>query len=681
MAYQTRYMSLVLALPALLFTNHAAARLCPSVQDFFDLSLEELGSIQITGSTLTEKQLPDVPASVTVFSATEIHTLPVNTVEELMNYVAGMQAYRSSDISSAFPTSVRGRRGNATNVEILVLLNGMRIDNFSVGGTMYSFPNIPLGNVKRIEYIRGPGSAVYGSNAFTGVINIITETPCNSTHLEAGNNGRIKAALQQRWQAQKIDTQLFVTGEREQGESYRVIDPATGDLVSVQDPQYNASLQLNMTIKDKTHLQWVSARNQADGFFTAGTINESFNRSQIQFHAIQLTQEMQWHRDIHTQLQLSAQYSSLRVDDQPITPIPIGSISNPPSTEPLLTVAEFTSTEYNFNWKNDWTITPDSSLQFGLEYRHPRMIRGISSGNYDIEQLSNFQLPVDYYGNFSNPTRITPNVRADISSLYAQLQKQFNSTWEAIAGGRYDYYSQIGGHFSPRLGLIAHASPQDSFKLLYGEAFRAPVTIERYSSNTSTFVGNPDLQPETVTTWELIWLRKMGASHLELNYFYNEFSDAISLQSTGFGREYINSSQRTHSDGVELEWFSYLSDSVQLRASVTRLLNTPDTFYQESHTLFSAALSYDDDTWYGSLTTQYRSSRKTVGQSDGSLEQLKPYWLFAGKVGYRWTAALETYGEIRNALDEEYYTPAATYLSPGVPNRGRELRIGFHWSY
>ena len=95
----------------------------------------------------------------------------------------------------------------------------------------------------------------------------------------------------------------------------------------------------------------------------------------------------------------------------------------------------------------------------------------------------------------------------------------------------------------------------------------------------------------------------------------------------------------------------------------------------------SAAISYQQTSWYGSVTAQYRGSRRTVVQDDGTLKKLDAYWLLAGKAGYRWTPSLETYGEMLNATNEDYLTPASTIIADGIPNRGRELRLGFNWQY
>ena len=141
------------------------------------------------------------------------------------------------------------------------------------------------------------------------------------------------------------------------------------------------------------------------------------------------------------------------------------------------------------------------------------------------------------------------------------------------------------------------------------------------------------------------------------------------------------SSKRNHSDGIELEWLSRFSNVWQLQITATHLMDVPSSFYHEARTLMSAAISYQRNAWYGSVTTQYRGNRRTVVQNDGMLKKLDAYWLLAGKVGYRWTASLETYGEILNATNEDYLTPASTIIADGIPNRSRELRLGFNWYY
>ena len=671
---------LVLMPPFLLSAAPMAAR--AEEPDLFSLSLEQLSEIPVTGSTLTPNNLMDVPASVTVFTAEDIHKLPVHTLEDLMNYVPGLQSYRSSDTPLTSAGSVRGRRLSSSDREILVLLNGMKIDSYFTGGVSGSYASLPLDNIRRVEFIRGPGSAVYGSNAFTGVINIITDDQSRTVRVAAGSNRHLETTIQQAWDSPTISGHLMATVVDDNGQRFDVPDTFSNNTLSTRDPYLHDSVQLQLRFARDTRLQWVYAHNRSDGFYTLGTLDDSFNNFTINYSGLQLQQQLYWQENINSQLLLGAQFTNLLVDDRPMTVVTPGAISNPPSTEPMRVRTDITSTEYSLNWKNDWSLSADSSLQFGAEYRVPQITRGNAYSNYDLAQLAAHQLPINYYGDLSHTTQIVKEDRQDVLGLYVQHQYHINDRWDTIAGGRYDHYSQIGSHFSPRLGLVNHVSHNDSIKLLFGEAFRSPQATELYTINNPVQLGNPHLKPETVSTWEFIWLHQWQHSQLVLNYFYNLFKNAISLQPVAGVRQFVNNHEHERSDGVEAEWSAQFGTAWKFHLTATQLLDTPDAFFREARTLLSATSTYEQGNWYGTLTTYYRSRRETVISADGTLHRLKAYWQVEGKVGYRWSDQLETYGEILNALDKDYWTPTlTTFVKDGIPNRGRELRIGLNWDF
>ena len=142
--------------------------------ELFSMSLEELLQIKVTGSTLTQENLLSVPAAVTVFSYDEIKRMGLDYLDELANLVPGFQSYRSAQSPLENPISSRGRLNSLEAPEILVMVDGQRVDGPRSNGTTVADPKYTLAYIERVEFIRGPGSAVYGSNAMMGVINIIT---------------------------------------------------------------------------------------------------------------------------------------------------------------------------------------------------------------------------------------------------------------------------------------------------------------------------------------------------------------------------------------------------------------------------------------------------------------------------------------------------------------------------
>lgn len=640
--------------------------------DLFEMSLEELSQVTITGSTLTEKSVRDVPASVTVFTRADLQVMAVNSLEDLMNRVPGLQSYRSSDTSIGEPSSIRGRRVSASNREILVLVNGMKIDGYFSGGINSILPKLPLAHVERVEFIRGPGSAVYGSNAFTGVINIITVADVNEVALRAGDHRHTEAHVQHAWADERVRSSLMLQGRDDEGEDFVVRDTLSSARTQTDDPWSSLYLQWQLAIGADTQLQFIGSQSASSNYYAIGNINNGLNLFEVEFAGLMLTQAVHWHPSITSQLNIGGKYAGVK---------PRGTAAALPD-DTIDVKADIRSTELWLGWQNDWQMNERSSVQFGGEYRHPQIIRADAYSNYNLTDVAAGNFPLTDYGDFGFAYDVMQKSRMDVAGLYSQWQMDWSQRWSTIAGLRYDRYSQIGDNISPRLGLLFHADPHNTVKLLSGEAFRAPQAGELYTINNPVISGNQNLEPETVVTSELIWLHQRERGLLSLTYFYNEFDNAIGQGTVNGLRTYANSTQQDISYGVETELQAELAPGFRLLATATWLLKTPDTFFRESNDLYSLSGLYDRDRFYGSISAYYHSDKETLVDNGAHRQTLDSYVVMDLKAGYRWAPDWRTEVEILNLLDEDYYTPTQTSrVLDGVPNRTRELRLGFVWDY
>ena len=135
--------------------------------DLFEMPLEELMQLHVNSSTLTDKTLRTAPSSITVFTHQQIQNLGINYLHELMNYVPGFQSFRQAESGDEYYHSSRGLRVGTSSREVLILVDGQRLNREFDNAT--GAPMMALGNIEKVEFIRGPGSAIYGSNAFAGV--------------------------------------------------------------------------------------------------------------------------------------------------------------------------------------------------------------------------------------------------------------------------------------------------------------------------------------------------------------------------------------------------------------------------------------------------------------------------------------------------------------------------------
>src|SRR5690606_195442 len=143
-----------------------------------------LDAVQVTASRV-ERAVSDIPASVTVLTRDDIERSQAPDLDDLLARQAGIDAARTGGPGSASTVFLRG--GNATHA--LVLVDGVRVS--STGQGVFDFAHLPLDQIERIEIVRGPRAAIWGSDAISGVIHIFTRDPDAATaRLHAGSYGR-----------------------------------------------------------------------------------------------------------------------------------------------------------------------------------------------------------------------------------------------------------------------------------------------------------------------------------------------------------------------------------------------------------------------------------------------------------------------------------------------------------
>lgn len=650
-------------------------------EPLLSMSLEELLEVEITGSTLTKQDLKSVPSAVTVFHHDQIKRLGLDTLDELMNLVPGYQSYRSSASQLDYPFSSRGRRIGTASAEILVLLDGQRLNEARTSGTAVALPRISLKQVERVEFIRGPGSAVYGSNAMLGVINIVSRKGVNEVGFGTGSFDRLQGHLLLSQQTGDLSVDLYGLLDTDNGDTYHVLDSAGGRVVT-DDPRAFQELNLKIDWHD-THIAIQHYQYEADNFVSFNGPGNGVNHRESSFSSLSIRQEVNWNT-VSSQIMLMHDVSRIEVISQASVPGALQAISDPSSTEPLITRSaseDFSETQLLI--ANDWAINFSSSLQFGLELRHLDMPEFITEYNYDLNAYNNGDFPIAWYGGQFGASRVTQHAsQRDIVGVYGQYLHEFKGATELTLGLRYDNFSSNGSQLSPRIGLVQHLSDHQSIKLLYGEAFRAPSEEELNLARDSSFAGNQNLQPETVRSLELIWFGQWNQDSIQLGFFENRFSDAIVSRPNSSGNvEYINLVADERSRGVELEFSHEFNARWLMRTTYTRLVDAAVDSYREADTLLSAMVNYQMHRWNASISAVYHSDREML-LPDGDRLMLDSYTQVYAKAQYNFNEQWRAYLQVKNISNDRYTTPsAATFLAEGVKNRGREVLVGMVWEY
>ncbi len=649
---------------------------------YFTMSLEDLAKVQIIGSTLTEQALKTVPSAVTVFTHEQIKRMGLDSLDELMNLVPGFQSYRSSQTSMSFAFSSRGRRiGNPVS-EIMILVDNQLVNEPRTSGSALFVTNCPLMHIERIEFIRGPGAAVYGSNAMMGVVNIVTRTDVNELSVGYGSFNRRQAYLLASQQIGDVKMDLFGRIDADDGDDYLVQDTFGPDRIYTDDPRKRANLNAKIRWHD-TYLNLQYNQLEAENFYEQSGISNGFNQRSVELGSISLQQDFNW-LSVSSSVWISYFLSNANSTAQFAAPGVLAGISNPASNDALFVDVDFTDySETRFKWHNDWHINDQSSLQFGIELRHIDVPETIVKNNFDLGDLANRNFPIRYYGSLLATTAVQAESNRDIVGLYSQYQRLLFEKTSLILGLRYDKFSSIGSQLSPRLGLVQELSDHHSLKLLYGEAFRAPSENELNLTNTPDFLGNPDLKPEIVKTWELIWMGQWSHTNISLGYFENHFKDSIAQTATGTGALQYNNVYQDPAKGLEFELSHELNEHWLLRATYTYISDKPELSFREAEQLTSLMVNFQQGKWNANLIATWCDEREMLtGGSGTSRISLNDYWQLFGKVNYNFNHNWRGFVQVKNMSDEDYLTPASSSkLTEGIPNRGREIMVGVIWHF
>ena len=644
---------------ALLLPALSGAAVDPN-PDLMALSLEELMQISITSSTLTEETLQTVPASMTVYTRADIRRLGLRDLADLLNYVPGYQGYRTDLNSLNRNISSRGRALSANGSEILVLIDGQRLNNDWSGGASQVDSLISLENVERVEFIRGPGSAIYGSNAMTGVINIVTGSRREAA-LEAGSGQLRRGSFQ--WHAEGVNGKLdvYASSARANGESLTIFNPTTRTEVDSHTPYGAADLYV---------------RGELGEFSLAA---RAISRDAQQYYATGFTDPASTYWDTRSDfLNLGWRHkfgSGMTLDGRLSNSHKAFQLRSAISASGLMLEGGIKEQELD----TQWTLQGDhDKLHWlvGWEWRNPRL----TDTSAHVGTLSNPYSVIALLPQAAENGRI-------INSAFVQLQRPLTDTLAMTVGLRHDDYSDFGGHNSPRLALVQQWGTNDTLKVLYSEAFRAPNRSESGVINSSAIQQNPDLRPETARTTELIWMRVLQTGLVSATLFNTRVKDAIvegTINVPPLKRQPINGALNV--SGAEVEWQYRWSPHWQSRLALTHLFDPASDLHTQSNRLLGGSLSYERQGWSVTFLANYQGGTRDPNEQDvppnittTESTYFGGHAVYGAHVVYRVSSQWDGFLHVDNLFDKSYLMPAFRPENQvGVPGPGRQLTLGVH---
>ncbi|NRR33551.1 TonB-dependent receptor [Oxalobacteraceae bacterium] len=539
-----------------------------SEEDELTLVYGDNDSISIaTGST---QSLRRAPAVAVVITAADIAAIGATDLDQVLEGVAGLHVTRSANNYSPLYV-VRGIYSQFSP-QLLVLQNGLPVTTAYLGNKGNLWGGYPVEHIARIEIIRGPGSALYGSDAFSGVINIITKSAADTPGTEVG--ARLAsfqtrdAWLQHGGKLGPMDLAAYIRVGKSDG-SKSVID---ADAQTRNDSIFGTHASLapgpvstgydaidaNIDLSNGPWRARFGAKyrdNLGTGAGIASALDPVGSQRSERYTASLSWAEPQFTRDWGLGATVVGQQfvQEIPVDFQLLPPglkfptgsFPNGMIGGPDYWERQLRLSAFA----------DYSGIERHHFRIGVGHDDLNMYRTRETRNFTYAP-NGTPIPLPQVVDFSATNPYIYPHRRKIDYIFLQDEWHVAKDWNLTAGVRHDRYSDFGSTTNPRLALVWDASFDLTAKLLYGRAFRAPAFNESYSVANPVALGNPNLKPETNGTAEasFSWQARSDAQlNLTLyRYSMGNIIRTVPNAVAGTGATYANTGDQT-GHGVELE--------------------------------------------------------------------------------------------------------------------------------
>lgn len=538
--------------------------------ELWDLSLDELGKIRITSLASGTRTPVDKAAGVaSVITADDILAMGATDLDQVLESVPGLHVTRSDQAYT--PRYVMRGITSTYNAQTLVLVNGIPITSLFVGNRSNVWGGMPLRAVARIEIIRGPGSALYGADAFAGVINIITksrqELEGTQVVARAGSFDTQAVSLEHGGGVAGFDVGLVVEAETTDGWTETVAQ----DRQTLFDQFYgsNASLAPGpvSTGKKMVEARLDVARGDSrlrlgyQGRYDMGTgvgifqaLDPSGQAASERFNADYTWSRQDLTPDWGLEARVSYYLGTQELQDvrllPPGTTVPDGSMTLHTYPDGL---------QGNPGFREDNVRADLNSRYDGFANHVVRLGAGVYRGDmFEVTETKNFYADLSPRPGLEDVSDTAEAYlpERDRKSIYAFAQDEWKlaEAWQLTSGLRYDHYSDFGDTTNPRLALVWAPTNRMSTRLLYGRAFRAPALVELFTTSNPVALGNPDVKPETLDSYELAFSHNVSSDlFYTANVFYYRIEDLITFMPTGLGTIQAQNSGGRRGKGLELE--------------------------------------------------------------------------------------------------------------------------------
>ena len=548
--------------------------------DLQELQLFYSKSELVVTPTRIPTPIAESPAIITVITQKEIRALGARTLKDIISLVPGFDVEINNVGNPVI--LVRGLRAYQDE-KVLLMIDGHVVNEAHSEGFAWSFADMPLGNVKRVEFLCGPGSAVYGKDAYLGVINVITfnakpiskQSLLNSKfenyvseRFGSFDTSETSALWSHSWDKWSVTfyTRYFHTNgdDRLVHKDLLSVSPYYSRYsiapAHVEDWQDQTDLDLHVDYEDiTTHMRFLHKRQGPYVGITSVLANGSHRTIDDYFL------DIAWIKNLGAITPKIRLYSDRFTIDNLWVTYPSGFLGYSSYKQKQKGVFDDLGFEAQLRLNN----FINHKIILGITYRvqHQHDIKFYSTINpITLQSLGGFK-DISSWANWASRDDNWDHS----GSIYAQDTWNITHNLLLTTGLRCDcyFYSHTKKVINPRIGLVWKAFKNTWIKFLYGQAFRAPSFLERFLANNIAYKGNPDLTPEKIYTGQIGIQSKFNNTSVEADIFYSRFKDLIVLgpkPSQNQPSTYENSG-RAYSEGFEIALKHKICSSLMLKSN------------------------------------------------------------------------------------------------------------------
>jgi len=553
--------------------------------EFFDLSLRELLQVQVVSKRV--ENVDEAPGVVSVITAADIQRFGARHLRDLIDRLPNTQVIGSA----LYPhnrTSMRGVTQTHLDDKVLILLNGRPLRDAGQGGVngdIYS--SFPLALLNQVEIIRGPGSVLYGTNAFAGVINLVTRSvPEEATaqlDLSLGSFATRELSISGAGQFNEVELLGSISSLDSNGDTFANTTAELGEPGDYKTGRQALESVLQASYKGFTLHSIVNKVLQKSGNNLLSFPSSDWNISR-RFVDLGYQQSLNRDWDINANLTYNGLNNTAGI---------IGGTGRFFRTRSRGYLAE---------------VSASGQLNDGLNL--------VVGSVYD-------RLKGD---NVSDGT-LNTDIDTWRASLYAQLDYRFSPEIKFSGGLQVNKPKDDDTDLAPRLAGVFTLADHWSLKLAYDQAYRSAFGLDLFL-NASFLLGNPNLEPETINTYSAQLNYKVPSTELALTYYDSQHSDLISRTIDQSGQATLINDGAMDYSGLELEYQWQLHRDWRWSGNASYQTNQNDTGQKNTtyqpQWMLKSGLSYERDAYVAGLFASYFGEPTQLSQFNPDLAERNP---------------------------------------------------------